>query len=67
MTVASSPRLAGPSKRAVSIPVAAPQAWMSRLVESVPKLAREKIKRELQPAQEIRCLVSAALHSARNN
>src|SRR4029077_3083455 len=43
MTVASSPLATGPSRRAVIIPVAAPQAWMIELVENVPKLAFENI------------------------
>lgn len=45
ITVASSPLAAGPNRRAVSMPVPAPQACMARLVENVPKLALEKITR----------------------
>jgi hypothetical protein len=45
MTVASSPLATGPSRRAVTMPVTAPQAWMIKLVENVPKLALENITR----------------------
>src|SRR5580704_12991702 len=46
MTVASSPLATGPSNRAVRMPVAAPQTWMIKLVENVPKLALENITRD---------------------
>src|ERR1700730_13416049 len=44
MTVASSPLATGPSRRAVRMPVTAPQDWMNTLVENVPRFALEKIK-----------------------
>src|ERR1700681_3922188 len=43
ITVASSPRAAGPKRRAVTTPVITPQPWMARLVKNVLVFALEKI------------------------